>query len=251
MLSLKSVKTQLIVYLAAVALTLAIKERDLVFLRAFAIAVFAATLVESLVLYLKAGSLKITESSIITGMIVGYALSSDEAWWKFIVAASLAILSKHLVVFKKKHIFNPAAFGIFLSTLILGASTQWNGTYMWYVLSPFGIYFAQKIKKTEVIIGYATVSLALFGTQALLQKVPLSNIFGYFSYFYIFVMVMEPKTTPFKSIAKYIFGAGAAAFVFVLTEAGVRFDVELFSLLLMNSTVPLLNKIPLNRGGTA
>jgi len=247
MLNLKSIKKLLIIFLALFALTLAMEERDLTFLGSLAIAIFAAVLIESIILYLTTKSIKITESSIITGMIIGYVLSSDEVWWKFTFAALLAISSKYLIVFKKKHIFNPAAFGIFLSTLILGAATQWNGTYIWYVFVPFGIYFAQKIKKTEIIIGYAIVSLALFGTQAFFQKVPISNIFGYFSYFYIFIMVIEPKTTPFKPMAKYLFGAGTAALIFAFTEVGVRFDAELFSLLLMNIMVILLNKIPLNK----
>jgi len=247
--NLKSIKTQLIIYLLVVALTLAIKERDFTFLCGLAIATFTAVLIESFILYFTTKSFKITESSIITGMIIGYVLSSDEAWWKFVLAALLAVSSKYLVVFKKKHIFNPAAFGIFLSTLLLGVSTQWKVTYMWYVLVPFGLYFAQRIKKIEIIIGYSIISLALFGAQAFFQGVSLSNILGYFSYFYIFIMVIEPKTTPFKPMAKYLFGAGTATLIFAFTEAGVRFDAELFSLLLMNITVPLLNKISLNKGG--
>jgi len=248
MLNLKSSKTQLIIFLTALALTLAIREKDFTFLWAFAIAVLAATLIESLILYLTTKSFKITESSIITGMIIGYVLSSDEVWWKIVLTALLAISSKYLIVFKKRHIFNPAAWGIFLSTLLLGAATQWRGTYLWYILAPFGIYFAHRLKKTEIIIGYGIIALALFGTQAILQRVSLINIFGYFSYFYIFIMVIEPMTTPLKSLAKYLFGAGTAALVFVFTEAGVRFDAELFSLLLMNIAVLMLNKIPLNKG---
>lgn len=251
MLNLKSIKTQLIIYLAAFALTLAIKERDFIFLKALAIAALTATLIESLILYLTTKSFKITESSIITGMIIGYVLSSDEAWWKLALAALAAISSKYLILFKKRHIFNPAALGIFLATFILGVHTQWKGTYMWYVLLPFGIYFAQKIKKTEIIVGYAAISLALFGVQAFMQNVSLLSVLGYFSYFYIFIMVIEPKTTPFKAIGKYLFGAGAAALIFILTESGVKFDAELLGLLLMNVAVSLLNKIPLNKGDVA
>jgi Na+-translocating ferredoxin:NAD+ oxidoreductase RnfD subunit len=249
MINLKSIKTQLIIYLAVFALAFAVKTRDFPFLGGLAIATFAAILIESFILYFTAKSFKITESSIITGMIIGYVLSTDESWWKFVLTVLLAISSKYLIALKKRHIFNPAAFGIFLSTILLGTSTQWTGTYMWYVLVPFGLYFAKKIKKMEIIIGYAIISLSLFGTQAFFQKVPLSNIFGYFSYFFIFIMVIEPMTTPFKPIAKYLFGAGTAALIFAFTEVGVRLDAELFSLLLMNVTVPLLNKISLNKGG--
>jgi Na+-translocating ferredoxin:NAD+ oxidoreductase RnfD subunit len=193
--------------------------------------------------------LQITESSLITGLIIGFVLSSDEVWWKFVFASVLAISSKHLIRFRKKHVFNPAGLGIFLSIILLGVSTQWKGTYLWYIVVPFGVYFIYKLKKTEVLLGYAFLSLLIFGIQAMLQKVPFWHVFGYFSYFFIFVMLIEPKTTPFKTIGKYLFGAGTAAFIFILTEAGVKFDVELFSLLVMNISVSLLNKLSPTKGG--
>lgn len=245
MFNLKSIKAQLILYLGSFAFLLAAIERDYVFLAAFAIAVITSAATDSLILYFKTKLLQITESSIITGMIIGYVIASDEALWKFMFAAVLAILSKYLIRIRKKHIFNPAAFGVFLTLVILGASTQWKGTYYWYVLVPFGIYFAYKIKKLEIIIGYAIISLLLFGRQAIIQKIPFLDISGYFSYFYIFVMVIEPKTTPLNSMGKYLFGAGTAALIFILTQVGARFDVELFSLLAMNATGLLLNKLSL------
>jgi len=249
MLNLKSIKTQLIIYLACFALFLAIKDKDISFLFSVLVAVISALVIESSIFYLKTKTSQITESSVITGLIIGFVLSGDEVWWKFVFASALAILSKHLIRFQKKHIFNPAAFGIFLSIILLQASTQWRGTYLWYILVPFGIYFVNKLKKTGVLIGYALVSLLLFGSQAMLQKVSFWDIFGYLSYFYIFVMVIEPKTTPLKTMGKYLFGAGTAALIFILTGAGAKFDVELFSLLAMNVTVPLLNKLSSKQGG--
>ena len=137
MLNFKSIKTQLIIYLLGVAVFLLLKEKDFAFALSFVIAVVGATLADSLIIYLKTRSLRISDSSIITGMIIGYVLSADAGWLKFVMAAGLAILSKHLVRFRKKHIFNPAAFGIFLTLILFGAQTQWKGTYLWYVLLPF------------------------------------------------------------------------------------------------------------------
>jgi Na+-translocating ferredoxin:NAD+ oxidoreductase RnfD subunit len=199
--------------------------------------------VEALLLYRKTKYVKITGSSVITGLIIGYVLSSDEAWWKFVFAAAAAIISKYLFRFRRKHIFNPAAFGLFLTIIFSAATTQWKGTYAWYILLPFGLYFTYKIRKLEIIAGYALVSLGLFGIQALLQKVPLWHIFGYLSYFYIFVMVIEPKTTPVRPLGKFLFGASVAALIFILTQAGVKFDVELFSLLCMNLAFSLASAI--------
>lgn len=247
----KSVKTQFILYLGCLALWLIIKDKDFSFLFSVLVAVISTLVIEAFVLYRKAKTFRISESAVITGIIIGYVLSSDEAWWKFVFAAGLAIFSKSLIRFQKKHIFNPAAFAIFLSTILLGVSTQWKGTYLWYIMAPFGLYFAHKIKKTEVIIGYIVTGWLLFGIQAASQGIYFWNIFGYFSYFYIFVMAIEPKTTPVTPIGKYIFGATTAALIFILTEQGVKFDAELFSLLVMNATVPLLNKIHIKKGGVS
>jgi Na+-translocating ferredoxin:NAD+ oxidoreductase RnfD subunit len=247
MLKLKSTKTQLILYLICFAIFLSFKDRETVFLITIIIAVFSALAIESAILYFKTKTFQITESSIITGLIVGYVISSDEAWFKFALASILAILSKHLISFQKRHLFNPAAFGIFLSIILLSASTQWKGTYLWYIVLPFGFYFAYKSMKIEVIIGYVITFLVLFGMQAILQKITLLDILGYNSYFYIFVMVIEPKTTPIKTAGKYLFGAGVAMLIFVLTQIGIGFDVELLSLLLMNAAVPLLNILTLKK----
>lgn len=240
---LSSIKTKLIIYLACFALFLALKDKDFTFLCAAIVAVISAVTAEAAILYFKTKTFRITESSIITGLIVGYVLSSDEAWFKLVFASLAAILSKYVIRFRNKHIFNPAAFGIFLSIILLGATTQWHGTYLWYIVAAAGLYFAYKFRKIEIIVGYAIFFLALFGVQAVVQKVPVAGIFGYLSYFYIFVMVIEPKTTPTRTPGKYLFGAVLVILIFILTQAGLKFDVELLSLLAMNAAVPLLNKL--------
>ena len=74
-------------------------------------------------------------------------------------------------------------------------------------------------------------------------RVNLLNVFGYLSYFFVFIMLIEPKTTPVKFPGKVIFGASVGALIYLLIQANARFDVELFILLVMNLTVFLLNKI--------
>ena len=100
----------------------------------------------------------------------------------------------------------------------------------------------------EILAGYALVSLGLFGIQAILQNVPIVSVFGYLSYFFIFIMIIEPKTTPVKSAQKFIFGASLAGLIFVLTEMGVKFDVELFSLLAMNAGFVLFSGLTVKKG---
>jgi len=244
MINLKSIKTQLIIFLCGFALYLSFKDKDAIFLLTTFIAVISAIGVESAILLLKDKKLSITDSSIISGLIIGYVLSCDNPWWMFILASLLAICSKHLIHFNKKHLFNPAAFGIFLVVIFFGAFTQWKGIYLWYILLPFGLYFIYKIQKLEVLIGYAITALGLFAIQAVMQRAPLSNIFGYLSYFFIFIMMIEPRTTPIKPVGKLVFGIGVEVLIFILTQVAVRFDAELCSLLILNLFVPLLNKLP-------
>lgn len=243
MINLKSIKTQLIIFLACFALFLSIKEKDAIFLLTTFIAVISAVGVDTLILYLRNRRFTVTESSVISGLIIGYVLASDQPRWIFLLASISAIGSKHIIRIEKKHLFNPAAFGIFLAIILFGTQTQWKGTYLWYILVPAGLYFVYKIRKPEVIIGYGLASLILFGAQAVMQKINLLNMFGYLSYFYIFVMLIEPKTSPIKPLGKLLFGVGVAILVFIFTEMRAKFDAELCALLAFNSTVPFLNKL--------
>lgn len=242
-MKLNSIKTQLIIFLSAFALFICIRDRDTAFLLAICLSVIFASAIEGAFLFLKNKKFSLSESAIISGLIIGFVLSSDQHWWIFFFAALLAIGSKYFIRFNERHIFNPAAFGIFMTIIILGAQTQWSGTYLWIILAPFGIYFSAKIKKIEILCGYFLASVILFGAQALIQKVGFLNIFAYFSYFYIFIMMVEPKTTPFSRLGKYLFGIGVALVIFILTNIGVRFDVELCSLLALNLTVSYLNNM--------
>lgn len=239
----KSIKAQLIIFLSCFAVFLAIKDKDAAFLAAVLIAVVSAVVFESAVRWIKERALTLSGSSIISGLIIGYVLSSDNHRWVIIITSLFAILSKHLIRLNKKHIFNPAAFGIFFVTIFLGATTQWKGTYAWYIVAFFGIYFILKTRKIELLISYFLISFILFGIQAFLQRTPLVNIFGYLSYFYIFIMMIEPKTTPINLFGKIVFGTGVGVSIFILSAAGVKFDAELSSLLIMNMSVPLLNKL--------
>jgi Na+-translocating ferredoxin:NAD+ oxidoreductase RnfD subunit len=62
-------------------------------------------------------------------------------------------------------------------------------------------------------------------------------------------MIIEPKTSPAKPRGQIIFGAGIAVLIFILTGLGAKFDVELFSLLILNIAALFINKITFKTGG--
>jgi enediyne biosynthesis protein E5 len=244
-----SIKHQLVIFLVLLASGILFIDKDAHFLPVLFIAVISAAGVDAGFAYLKQKKLVITSSSLISGLIVGFVLASGQPAWIICLASVVAVGSKHLIRLRGRHIFNPAALGIFTVIILLNATTQWRGTYLWYCLAPAGLYFSYKIRKLEIISSYFIASLILFGGQALMQKVNPLHAFGYLSYFYIFVMIIEPKTTPVNFLGKIIFGTLLAAVIFVFTQAGVKFDAELSSLLILNATVPVLNKLSLAKKG--
>jgi len=239
-MNLRSIKAQLIIFLALFTLYLAINTKDVLFLSGLGISLVVAVAADSFVVRLKTKKIIITESSIISGLIIGCVLSYSGKWWVAVLAALLAIASKHIIKFRNRHFFNPAAFGVVASVFLLGAATEWKGASLWYFILPFGVYVFFKIKKPELIISYFISSFILFGGQAIINKVNVLDTFGYLNYFFIFIMLIEPMTTPMTKVGKIIFGFGTGALIFVLYGLGVK-EPELSALLCFNLLTPLLN----------
>jgi len=244
MIHFKSIKVQINLFLAAFALFLFLKEPRFAFFTGFFWSVLFSILIEGAVLFLKTKKFQVTESALTSGLIIGYILSSESSWWIFLAVAAFTVGLKRVLRFRGKNLLNPAALGIFLAVFLLKGSTEWKGAYAWYFLIPAGLYIVNKIKKTEIVWGYFAMSFLLFIPQALAQGSSLLDIPGYFNYFFIFIMLIEPKTTPSTRWPKVVFGAGVALLVFLLTEWGFRYEPELFALLVLNASVPFLNKIP-------
>jgi Na+-translocating ferredoxin:NAD+ oxidoreductase RnfD subunit len=242
-ISFKSIKIQINLFLAAFAVFLYLKEPSSTFLTGFFWAILFSVLIETSVLYFKTKKFQITDSALTSGLIIGYVLSSESPWWMFLAVAAGTVGLKRILRYRGKNLLNPAALGIFLAVLLLKGTTEWKGAYEWYILIPAGLYIVNKIKKMELVWGYFGMSLLLFIPQALMQGTPLTNIPGYFNFFFIFIMLIEPKTTPPTLWPKIVFGAGVALLVFLLTEGGFRYEPELFALLVLNALVPWLNKI--------
>ncbi len=248
-MTIKSIKVQLGIFLLLFSAYITFLEKDAKFLLAICISVISAALVDSAAAYLRKKEFVLTESSIITGLIVGYVIAGSQPWWITALTSILAISSKHIIRRKTRHIFNPAAFGVLAMVFLLGAYTEWKGAYLWRVIIPFGVYFSFKVKKLELVISYFIASFILFGAQAIIQNVKIFDMLGYLNYFFIFIMLVEPMTTPVTYYGKIIFGSGAGGLIFILYTLGIK-EAEILSLLCLNVLVPLLNKSPSPRAAS-
>ena len=80
-----------------------------------------------------------------------------------------------------------------------------------------------------------------------MHGINILDTLGYLNYFFIFIMLIEPMTTPLAYYGKIIFGIGIGALIFILYLLGVK-EAELVALVCFNVLAPLLNKKLLSCG---
>lgn len=169
-------------------------------------------------------------SAIITGLIIG-TVSVNAPIVGTVIAAILAILSKFIIRWKGSHIFNPAVFGVVTVQLLNpaahgggsmahGASQIMEGfgpggfaVSLWLV--PLLLFANWRANKVWVAIPYllATALLFYFTGLAALNSLNAVNIFKFLEllpYYFAFIIVSEPKTSPWIKNEQIIFGIGIA-----------------------------------------
>ncbi|MES2315430.1 MAG: FAD-binding oxidoreductase [Patescibacteria group bacterium] len=160
------------------------------------------------------------ESVYITALILTLIITppsslSDISYLIFIFwAATWAMASKYILAIGKKHIFNPAAFGVALTALTINQSASWwIGTAS---MAPFvivgGLLVVRKIRRFDFILSFLTVALigtillhvnSLPGAYIILRRMLLSSPLLFFAT----IMLSEPLTTPPKRYARMGYGA--------------------------------------------
>lgn len=128
-------------------------------------------------------------------------------------AAVLAMASKYMVAIDKKHLFNPVAFGVAVTALVLGQTASWwvgNGPMLPFVLLG-GILIVLKIRRIELVASFlitASLTILMFtilnrnSIPATIQNTVLSSPLLFFA----FVFITEPLTTPPTRKLQIIYG---------------------------------------------
>jgi len=177
----------------------------------------------------------IPKSAIITGLIVAGILNYNELWFLVLIFPALAIVSKHIIKYKNRHIFNPANFALFLA-LIFKLPLTWNIESNIYLIIIIGLYLAYTIKKMPHVLGF----LITFSLLFILQGInPLMLI----SWFFVFIMLIEPKTSGFGLWRGVVFGAIAGTASFIIFRFFPSYDLFISALFIANLFKPILDKI--------
>ena len=161
------------------------------------------------------------ESIYITAFILMVVLTPGQttdplSYWVFLSLVSvLAIASKFIVTIKKKHIFNPAAFGLTVGAFAIStyAASWWLGTAS---MLPFvligGFLVVRKIKRVDLALSFTIAAFASIAVSAGLRGfdpvTALQNAFLHSPiFFFASIMITEPLTTPPTRSMRVIYGA--------------------------------------------
>ena len=171
------------------------------------IAVGIAALLDLLIGYFKSKTWAFPQSAMITGLLIGGLLSQKMPWYIYFIAPAAAILSKHLIRFNNRHIFNPANFGILIVALAFGA------IHSWWIASPvilvliFGVFIIWRLRRLDLALSFLISYFALASIIGLFQGAQIidayySIINGGIIFFFSMYMIIEPKTNPFGKKTK-------------------------------------------------
>ena len=185
----------------------------------------AAALIEILIrkYYLK-HKFKIPYSGIITGLIIGAVAPINASLILIAIAVIIAVISKFFIQYKSSNIFNPASLGLIVALAIFGLGDEWwaAGNYNIYgiaiSLAPLLIILAYQAKRLTTAFSFVAVILGLnLILGGLIHSISLSAIVAVLfsvNYFFAFVMLIEPKTSPYNRYAQVVYGAGTALLYF-------------------------------------
>lgn len=168
------------------------------------------------------------------------------------VMAVVAMASKYLVATKTQHIFNPAAFAVLFTALVLNTGASW-----WIgslALAPFlllgGMLIILKIRRWHLVVSFLVTYFVLFVIFRLSQGatvvVSLQEFWRVLTYspllFFMTVMLVEPLTSPRTAGKRMYFGIFVAACLFAGQTFFANFPYSLESALLAGN---LLNWLTL------
>ncbi|MED1470607.1 RnfABCDGE type electron transport complex subunit D [Bacillus salipaludis] len=160
------------------------------------------------------------DSTVITALIISLILSFTTSGMVVVGTAILAILSKHLFVYKKKPIVNPAAFGLLLSIFIFQAGQSWWGAFgdlpAWTILFLLigGYFVTERVNKFPQVFSFLGTFFVLLLILGLTSKGDAADAlrppFINATLFFAFFMLTDPPTSPAKYKQQIFFGVLAA-----------------------------------------
>jgi Na+-translocating ferredoxin:NAD+ oxidoreductase RnfD subunit len=214
------------------------------------VAVAAAAAIDAAVVLFRQKKLVWSDSAAITGLIVAGVAAPQTSPIVIAAVAAVAVVSKHIIRFDRRNVFNPAALGLLLGVFVFGLRLSWwiDSTHL-LTIAAGALLLARFAGRWRLVLVFLAVFAGLLAAYAWRLGDPLVDVwFQYVSItsFFVFFMATDPRTSPVMARHLPAFGAIAAAGSFlsvVLHPASIFIGGEL----LANLFTPLFNRVALRK----
>lgn len=157
------------------------------------------------------------------------------------LAAVVAMASKYVLGARGKHIFNPAALGVFIASLSgFGAAVWWVGSkYLVVFVAIMGLLFVRKVRKFSMFTSFTVVAMLSFTVRSFMSGYELDDflfemlVSGPLIFFGA-VMLTEPLTMPPKRAMQVVYGGLVGLLFATPYHIGMLFNSPELALLVGN-----------------
>jgi ferredoxin-NADP reductase/Na+-translocating ferredoxin:NAD+ oxidoreductase RnfD subunit len=163
------------------------------------------------------GASPATDSVYVTALILALLITPTDPLSKLPLLAWVAFLanaSKYLLAWRRRHIFNPAALAVVITSLFLGESASW-----WVGCVPMlplvllgGVLVVRQIRRFDLVWSFfmaimvTLLAFSIFGGTDLVLALKQVALYSPM-FFFAFVMLTEPLTAPATRGLQMWFGA--------------------------------------------
>ncbi len=171
----------------------------------------------------------------------------------YALVAAIAIISKYVIRFKGKHIFNPSNFAIVVFALLLPNATtiqfiQWgDNSYVYIFIAAVCFFVSYNTRTLEMALAFLASYFVLFIVSiAYLPQIFAAHHYGLLSPILVIFacfMLTDPKTAPQGRVPRILYAISIALTYFTLELYGVRYSIfiALFIVLFVNAlSAPLM-----------
>lgn len=169
-------------------------------------------------------------AAIVSGLIIG--LISPPIYEYVLLASIAAIAIKNVVRISNRHMFNPAASGLLISSMVFNQPVSWTAAPIYLFILP-ALVSIVRIRKYYLILSFLFLYMLLL---TFLNPQNIQNIiFDPTVLFFSLVMLPEPMTSPHNLIRQLLFGGTAALATIGISLIGISIDPLLAALLIANA----------------
>ncbi len=167
-------------------------------------------------------------SALVSGLIISALLAPGRLSY---LAPVIAVFSKYLIRLNNRHIFNPAGLGLLAVNLFWGLPLVWWFDLSWPITLIFGLFAAYSVRKLSLVFSFVSAAFMFSMVCNAVKHQPLMSSLGVINLFFVFFMLIEPKTSPARLKGKLIYAAAVALFALLAVSFSTRYDPLVMSLI--------------------